>query len=190
MKQEFIKHARIFLLSLSLLMSFILINAQDRITGKTFATRSEVIASHGMAATSQPLATMVAIDILKKGGKAIEAANAANAMMALIEPSGRRPGGDLFAIIWDAKTSKLYGLNASGRSPLSLTLDYFIYTLEGTPDKLDWKVNDRSAMIQNQGVLQDEMYVGFSAGITDPVPDHMLPASMDIDWVRIYKKKE
>src|SRR4030042_6975364 len=126
MKQEFIKHARIFLLSLSLLMSFILINAQDRITGKTFATRSEVIASHGMAATSQPLATMGAIDILKQGGNAIDAAIAANAMMALTEPTGCGPGGRLVAIVWDAKTSKLYGLNASGRSPLSLTLDYFI----------------------------------------------------------------
>jgi len=126
MNQEYIKHTRIFLLSFGLLMSFILINAQDRITGKTFATRSEVIASHGMAATSQPLATMVAIDILKQGGNAIDAAIAANAMMALTEPTGCGPGGDLFAIIWDAETSKLYGLNASGRSPLSLTLDYFI----------------------------------------------------------------
>ena len=126
MNQKSIKHTRIFLLSFDLLMSFILINAQDRITGKNFATRSEVIASNGMAATSQPLATMVAIDILKQGGNAIDAAIAANAMMALTEPTGCGPGGDLFAIIWDEETSKLYGLNASGRSPLSLTLDYFI----------------------------------------------------------------
>ena len=99
--------------------------AQDRITGKTFATRSEVIAQHGMAATSQPLATQVAIDILKKGGNAIDAAIAANAMLGLVEPTGNGIGGDLFAIVWDAKTQKLYGLNASGRSPKSLTLDYF-----------------------------------------------------------------
>ena len=98
--------------------------SQDRITGKSFATRSEVIATHGMAATSQPLATQVAIDILKAGGNAVDAAIAANAMLGLVEPQSNGIGGDLFAIIWDAKTSKLYGLNASGRSPKSLTLDH------------------------------------------------------------------
>ena len=99
--------------------------AQDRITGRTFATRSEVIAEHGMAATSQPLATQVCLDILKQGGNAIDAAIAANAMLGLVEPMSNGIGGDLFAIIWDAETNKLYGLNASGRSPKSLTLDYF-----------------------------------------------------------------
>ena len=99
--------------------------AQDRITGQTFATRSEVIAQNGMAATSHPLATQVALDILKKGGTAIDAAIAANAVIGLVEPTGSGVGGDLFAIIWDAKSQKLYGLNASGRSPKSLTLDYF-----------------------------------------------------------------
>lgn len=98
---------------------------QDRITGQTFATRSEVIAQHGMAATSQPLATQVALDILKKGGNAIDAAIAANAVLGLTEPTGNGIGGDLFAIIWDAKTEKLYGLNASGRSPYDLKLKYF-----------------------------------------------------------------
>ena len=99
--------------------------AQDRITGQTFATRSEVIAQNGMAATSHPLATQVALDILKKGGTAIDAAIAANAVIGLVEPTGSGVGGDLFAIVWDAKSQKLYGLNASGRSPKSLTLDYF-----------------------------------------------------------------
>jgi gamma-glutamyltranspeptidase / glutathione hydrolase len=99
--------------------------AQDRITGRNFATRSEVIARNGMAATSQPLATQVALDILKQGGTAVDAAIAADAMLGLTEPTGSGVGGDLFAIIWDAKTEKLYGLNASGRSPYSLTLDYF-----------------------------------------------------------------
>lgn len=99
--------------------------AQDRMTGKPFATRSEVIARNGMAATSQPLATQVAIDILKQGGTAIDAAIAANAALGVVEPMMDGVGGDLFAIIWDAKTQKLYGLNASGRSPYSLTLDYF-----------------------------------------------------------------
>ena len=102
-----------------------LINAQDRITGRTFETRSEVIAQHGMAATSQPLATQVALDILKQGGNAVDAAIAANALLGLVEPTGSGMGGDLFAIIWDAKTQKLYGLNASGWSPKSLTLEYF-----------------------------------------------------------------
>lgn len=112
----------------SVLLLFILaINlfAQDRITGKKFATRSEVIARHGMAATSQPLATQVALDILKKGGNAIDAAIAANAMLGLVEPVSNGIGGDLFAIVWSAKDKKLYGLNASGRSPYSLSLDYF-----------------------------------------------------------------
>lgn len=99
--------------------------AQDRVTGLTFATRSEVIAQNGMACTSQPLATQAALDILKAGGNAIDAAIAANAVLGLVEPTGNGMGGDLFAIVWDAKTKKLYGLNASGRSPYDLTLDYF-----------------------------------------------------------------
>ncbi|HZP13418.1 MAG TPA: gamma-glutamyltransferase [Nevskiaceae bacterium] len=97
----------------------------DRLTGRGFATRSEVIARHGMAATSQPLATQIAIDILKHGGSAVDAAIAADAALGLMEPVGAGVGGDLFAIVWDPKTQKLYGLNASGRSPKSLTLEYF-----------------------------------------------------------------
>ncbi len=97
----------------------------DRITGLEFASRSEVIAQNGMACTSQPLATQVALDILKKGGNAVDAAIAANAMLGLVEPVSCGIGGDLFAIVWDAKSEKLYGLNASGRSPYSLTLQYF-----------------------------------------------------------------
>ncbi len=100
--------------------------SQDRITGKTFATRSEVIAQHGMAATSHPLATQVAIDILKQGGSAVDAAIAANACLGLMEPVSCGIGGDLFAIVWDAETQKLYGLNGSGRSPKSLTLEFFL----------------------------------------------------------------
>lgn len=97
---------------------------QDRITGRAFATRSEVIAKNGMVCTSQPLATQAGLDILKRGGSAIDAAIAANACLGLMEPTGNGMGGDLFAIVWDAKTQKLYGLNASGRSPKSLTLAY------------------------------------------------------------------
>ena len=108
-------------LSSTLLMAF----TQDRLTGKNFATRSEVIAKNGMVATSHPLATQIGVDILKKGGTAIDAAIAANAALGLMEPTGSGIGGDLFAIVWDAKTKKLYGLNASGRSPMSLKLSYF-----------------------------------------------------------------
>ena len=104
---------------------FVNAKAQDRVTGRIFTTRSEVIAQHGMAATSQPLATQVCLDILKQGGNAVDAAIAGNAMLGLVEPMSNGIGGDLFAIIWDAGTKKLYGLNASGRSPKSLTLDYF-----------------------------------------------------------------
>ena len=99
--------------------------SQDRITGELFSTRSEVIAENGMVATSHPLATQVGIDILKNGGNAIDAAIAANAAIGLMEPTGNGIGGDLFAIIWVEKDKKLYGLNASGRSPKNLTLDYF-----------------------------------------------------------------
>lgn len=99
--------------------------AQDRITGEPFSTRSEIIAENGMVATSHPLATQVGINILKDGGNAIDAAIAANAAIGLMEPTGNGIGGDLFAIIWIEKEKKLYGLNASGRSPKNLTLDYF-----------------------------------------------------------------
>jgi gamma-glutamyltranspeptidase/glutathione hydrolase len=96
--------------------------AGPRPSGSLVPTRSEVIATHGMAATSQPLASQVALDVLKRGGTAVDAAIAANATLGLMEPTGNGVGGDLFAIVWDAKTKKLYGLNGSGRSPKSLTL--------------------------------------------------------------------
>ncbi len=102
-----------------------LLSAQDRITGKSFASRSEVIAQNGMVCTSQPLATQVGLEILKQGGSAVDAAIAANAALGLMEPTGCGIGGDIFAIVWDAKTKKLYGLNGSGRSPYTLTLSYF-----------------------------------------------------------------
>jgi gamma-glutamyltranspeptidase/glutathione hydrolase len=98
----------------------------DRISGKTFASRSEVIAQNGMAATSHPLATQAALEILKKGGSAVDAAIAANAVLAVVEPTSCGIGGDLFALVWDARTQQLYGLNASGRSPLELTREYFV----------------------------------------------------------------
>ena len=99
--------------------------SQDRITGELFSTRSEIIAENGMVATSHPLATQIGIDILKKGGNAVDAAIAANAAIGLMEPTGNGIGGDLFAIIWIENNKKLYGLNASGRSPKNLKLEYF-----------------------------------------------------------------
>ncbi|MBT8104867.1 MAG: gamma-glutamyltransferase [Woeseiaceae bacterium] len=97
----------------------------DRVAGRAHASRSEVIASHGMVATSQPLATQVGLDILKAGGSAVDAAIAANAALGLMEPTGSGIGGDLFAIVWDAEKEALAGLNASGRAPRAMTLDYF-----------------------------------------------------------------
>lgn len=95
----------------------------DRVgTGKNFAGRSAVVAPNGAAATAHPLATQTAIDILRQGGSAVDAAIAANAMLGLVEPTGNGIGGDLFAIIWDPETEELYGLNASGRSPMGATL--------------------------------------------------------------------
>ena len=98
-------------------------NGYDRITGLEFASRSEVIATNGMAATSHPLATQTAISILKAGGNAIDAAIAANAVLGLVEPTGCGIGGDLFAIVWSADDKKLYGLNSSGPAPKNISID-------------------------------------------------------------------
>ena len=98
--------------------------AYDRITGLPFATRSEVIGQNGMAATSHPLATQTAIDVLKSGGNAIDAAIAANAVLGLVEPTGCGIGGDLFAIVWDEKTNQLYGLNSSGPASKKMSINY------------------------------------------------------------------
>jgi gamma-glutamyltranspeptidase / glutathione hydrolase len=95
----------------------------DRITGKPFATRSEVLGRHGMVCTSVPAATQVGLDILKRGGSAVDAAIAANATLGLMEPVSNGIGGDLFAIVYSAKENKLYGINGSGRSPLGLNYD-------------------------------------------------------------------
>ncbi len=117
---------KIFSLLILLMVIFsVLLLGADRMTGKMFVTRSEVISKEGMVAASQPLAAQIGIDILKKGGNAIDAAIAVNAALGLMEPTGSGIGGDLFAIVWDNKSKKLYGLNSSGPSPKALTLDYF-----------------------------------------------------------------
>jgi gamma-glutamyltranspeptidase/glutathione hydrolase len=108
----------------ALLIVDLRLNGQiDRITGKNFATRSEVLARHGMVCTSVPAATEVGIDILKRGGSAVDAAIAANATLGLMEPVSNGIGGDLFAIVYSAKENKLYGINGSGRSPAGLSYD-------------------------------------------------------------------
>jgi gamma-glutamyltranspeptidase/glutathione hydrolase len=99
--------------------------AYDRPAGPPHKSRSTVLARHGMAATSQPLATATAVRVLQQGGNAVDAAIAANAVLGLVEPMSCGIGGDLFAIVWDAKTQKLYGLNASGRAPYAATIDVF-----------------------------------------------------------------
>ncbi len=108
----------------SLLLPFVM-HATQRPVNRGFATRSETIAPHGMACTSHPLATQAALDVLKAGGSAVDAAIAANACLGLMEPISCGVGGDLFAIVWDPATKKLHGLNASGHSPYTLTLEEF-----------------------------------------------------------------
>ncbi|MDZ7860779.1 MAG: gamma-glutamyltransferase [Candidatus Krumholzibacteriota bacterium] len=97
--------------------------AYDRPAGEMYASRSEVLASEGMVCAAQPLAAQIGIDILKKGGSAVDAAIAVNAALGLMEPVSSGVGGDLFAIVWDAETQKLYGLNASGRAPRLLNIE-------------------------------------------------------------------
>ena len=102
-----------------------------RYAGRAFASRSPVLARHGMAATSHPLASAVAIDVLKRGGSAVDAAIAANALLALVEPHACGIGGDLFAIVWDPQTARLHGYNGSGRSPRGLSSDALAQRLGG-----------------------------------------------------------
>jgi gamma-glutamyltranspeptidase / glutathione hydrolase len=115
----------------------------DRITGKNFATRSEVLARHGMVCTSVPAATQVGLDILKRGGSAVDAAIAANATLGLMEPVSNGVGGDLFAIVYSAKENKLYGINGSGRSPLGLSYEQ----MKAELDKLNRKTIPPTGML-------------------------------------------
>jgi gamma-glutamyltranspeptidase/glutathione hydrolase len=94
----------------------------DRLAKNVHQSRSPVVASHGIVCCAQPLAAEVGLDVLKAGGTAADAAIATNAMLGLVEPGSCGMGGDLFCIYWDAKTKKLYGLNASGRSPSAMTI--------------------------------------------------------------------
>lgn len=97
----------------------------ERPTSSQHQSRSATVATEGMVATSHPLAVTAGVEILKAGGNAVDAAIAANAMLGLVEPMSCGIGGDLFVIYWDAESEKLYGLNASGRSPFSLQRSVF-----------------------------------------------------------------
>ena len=120
------KRSLLLCAGLSALFWSVCVSGFDRVTGALHASRPDVIAEHGMVASSHPLATQIGLDILKNGGNAIDAAIATNAALGLMEPTGNGIGGDFFAIVWDAETEQLYGYNGSGRSPQSLTLDWFI----------------------------------------------------------------
>src|ERR671935_2578270 len=129
---------------LALLGTALSLEAQiDRVTGKNFATRSEVLATHAMVCTSVPAATQVGLDILKRGGSAVDAAIAANATLGLMEPVSNGIGGDLFAIVYSAKENKLYGINGSGRSPLGLSADQ----MKAELDKLNRKTIPPTGML-------------------------------------------
>jgi gamma-glutamyltranspeptidase / glutathione hydrolase len=106
----------------------------NRYFGPPFAARSAAIAPHAMAATSHPIATQVALEILREGGNAIDAAIAANAVIGFLEPTGNGIGGDLFALVWSARLGTLQGLNASGRSPRGLTLEQLRQELPGAEE--------------------------------------------------------
>jgi gamma-glutamyltranspeptidase/glutathione hydrolase len=99
------------------------VHSGDRPVGASFSSRSAVYGCSGAAGTAQPLATLAAIEILKRGGSAVDAAVAANACLGFLEPTSSGIGGDCFAFIWDPKLSKLVSLAGSGRSPKALTLD-------------------------------------------------------------------
>ena len=155
----------------------------DRITGKNFATRSEVLARHGIVCTSVPAATQVGIDILKRGGSAVDAAIAANATLGLMEPVSNGVGGDLFAIVYSAKENKLYGINGSGRSPAGLTYEQMKIELE----KLQKPPSPQSSPWQGRGGREAP---GEGRSLTIP-PTGMLPISVPgtVDaWAELHKK--
>lgn len=106
--------------------------AADRPEGRSFATRSVTLARHGIVAAAHPVAVQVGLEILRRGGSAVDAAIAVNAALSLMEPTSCGLGGDLFAMVWDPATGKLYGLNGSGRAPMALTPDKVPPLADGT----------------------------------------------------------
>src|SRR5438445_4339629 len=135
---------QVLALVLTICLARDVLRAAERNTPTPFRIgRSVTMAPHGMVATSHPLAVQVGLDVLKRGGNAVDAAIATNAAMGLMEPMSCGIGGDLYAIVWDANSQKLYGLNASGRSPYKATRTWFVehdYKAIPTTGPLSWSV--------------------------------------------------
>ena len=157
-------------------------------------SRSPVYAKNGMAATAHPLASQIAVDILKSGGNAVDAAIAANAALGLMEPTGNGIGGDLFAIIWDPGTERLYGLNASGRSPAGRSYDELIAMLDGAtsippfgdlpvsvPGTVDgwFELHDRFGSLSMRKILQPTIDYANNGFPVSPVIAHYLERNLD-----------
>jgi gamma-glutamyltranspeptidase / glutathione hydrolase len=139
-----------------------------RYSGELHATRSAIIAQHGMAATSQPLATQIALDILKSGGNAVDAAIAANAALGLMEPTGSGIGGDLFVIVWDPATQKLYALNASGRSPSGQTLSQLQDAIKKRQNRMFLKVTTTNPAAMSENTKDDTIPDWGAIAVTIP----------------------
>jgi gamma-glutamyltranspeptidase / glutathione hydrolase len=173
----------LFALLASLAAALALHGQIDRVTGKNFATRSEVLATHGMVCTSVPAATQVGLEILKRGGSAVDAAIAANATLGLMEPVSNGVGGDLFAIVYSSKENKLYGINGSGRSPLGLSYDQMRSKIE----KLQEPPSPQSSPWPGRGRREGP---GEGRALKIP-PLGMLPISVPgcVDaWAELHKK--
>jgi len=143
--------------------------------------RSQVITQQGIAATSQTLASEAAVQILARGGSAVDAAIAANAVLAVEEPMMNGLGGDLFALFWDAKSGKLQGLNASGPAPRGLSPEFLAkqgiktmpqqgihsFTVPGAVDGW-WKMHQRYGKLPWKDLFQSAIAY---AEMGFPVPE-------------------
>ncbi|MDX1618406.1 MAG: gamma-glutamyltransferase, partial [Balneolaceae bacterium] len=173
--------------------------AGDRPTGKAFATRSPVLGPNGMAASVHPLATQIALDVMKTGGNAVDAAIAANAALTLMNPIMCGLGGDLFAIVWDPQTEQLYGLNASGRSPQGLSFEQLREELDGrtripmygplsvsVPGAVDgwFEMHDRFGTVPMRTLLEPTILYARNGFPITPVTAHY----WDVDGIRLLQE--
>jgi gamma-glutamyltranspeptidase/glutathione hydrolase len=157
------------------------VHAGDRPSGANFASRSAAMGCSGAAGTAHPLATLTAIEMLKRGGSAADAAVAANACLGFLEPTSCGIGGDCYAMVWDPKLSKVVGLAGSGRSPKSLSLETvrqravngvipkFGAVSVSTPGALDawWTLHQRYGRLKWEEILQPAIHL-CESGV--PVP--------------------